>query len=486
MRMSSQRIVAVAALVLAWAAGACTSSATGGDEPKPCTGPADCPSATVCRDALCVAIPCGGRCADDEVCLNERCKPADGLDCDADPAVCPKGFTCSSTRTCARRCTTDDECPNPDAPSCNADIGLCGECTFNADCTADGKRFCDAQTATCVGCVDAASCYGANATPQGKYCDTATRECKDGCHGSTECPTGQRCLGGSATVIGKCVECLPATEPSDCLDPTRPRCDPQTNRCVACLADGDCPTAQCNVIKRQCVECVKNEVCQKGMVCDQDANLCVAGCAGGNGDANCPQTSPACDATFGDHGRCVECLVDADCPRAKVCDRSGAVPACVPGCTTSGGGDPNARCIDTSGGPQPADAKCDPTRGTRGQCVECLAGDSSSCPSGKACDATTAKCRCKTLGEPCTSVDECGYVPQTGQCVAYTATAGRTCISKVECRSGDQTATFIPGGSVCTLAPTGGTSCPAGFVAKYATDLRNNRRLECVPTGACP
>ena len=84
------------------------------------------------------------------------------------------------------------------------------------------------------------------------------------------------------------------------------------------------------------------------------------GCSGGTGGPNCDpdptHKRTVCDAARGDHGACVECLVDADCPRTKVCDLTAGtgtdgttkIPACVPGCKTTNT-DPDARCKAGSG-----------------------------------------------------------------------------------------------------------------------------------------
>lgn len=478
---------------------ACSTTPPPGDnQPKPCAATKDCPTGQLCRQQVCVTLPCGGRCSNDEVCLDDNCKAGDGLACQADPSICPQAFVCSPGGTCARSCGADTECTQPGFKSCNTEAGFCGECTFDRDCTGDpAKGFCDKANARCVGCVDAKSCWVAGAAA-GKYCDPASHACKAGCHASTDCGLGQRCQGGTAGVVGRCVECQPATEVNDCIVSPRVRCEPVSLACVECLADTDCASAQCNTSTHKCVECVKNEVCAKGYLCNPETNACVPGCAGGSGSANCPTANPAlpvCDANRGDHGLCVACLKDADCPRALVCDLQAGtspdgqggtikVPLCVDGCRSTQSGAPDdARCVDTSGAQPPAvDQWCDGARGSRGKCVQCRS--TTDCPADKACDANTGLCRCKATGESCTAVNQCGYNANTHQCTV----TGATCINKVHCRAGDKPISPVCSQAANGLVETGAqANCPSGSVTDWAFDLSGAKAARCVPAASkCP
>ena len=477
------RLVLVVALALV----ACSSPPSlpdGGT--KACATLKDCPSGQFCVKQACVTLPCGGRCADDEVCQNEVCQPADGLSCTTDPSVCPSAFVCAPNGKCARTCTDDTECTQPGFTSCNPDTGFCGQCTFDSDCdqTSDAK-FCDTSTASCVGCVDSTSCQ-VNGVAVGSICNPDSRKCEPGCHSVDDCPVGERCEGGSDSEVGRCVECDVATEGNDCLDPAKPRCDPQALMCVECLANADCASDQCNVTEHKCVECVQNEACLKGNVCDLDTNACVPGCLGGSGSANCPATQPVCDPNQGDRGTCVECLQDVDCPRTKVCGAT--THSCVTGCNDSVTGLPSdGRCIDTTGAqPAPTDVWCDGDLGQRGQCVECRPNhDPSDCPANLICDGTTDKCRCKMTGEqPCTQNSDCGYNPATMTCYAI----GAACIKAVTCAGVDNSIS-----PVCSQAGTGllgqqcapgstTSCCPAGSVTEWAIDVKGVSHKDCVPS----
>jgi len=69
------------------------------------------------------------------------------------------------------------------------------------------------------------------------------------------------------------------------------RCNPGNGRCVACLANADCPAARPICQAFGCVECTT--------------------------DAECAAPLPVCSATL---GACAECEEDADCRVAHVCE----------------------------------------------------------------------------------------------------------------------------------------------------------------------
>ena len=378
---------------------------------------------------------------------------------------------------------SDAECTQPGFQTCNVDAEICGECTFNRDCTGADKKVCDDKTARCVGCLTSRDCLGADRQPNGRYCDTTDNSCKQGCLTDAECGANTRCKRDSGEELGRCIECEPAAGNPDqgCIDEARPRCEPQSLLCVECLGDSDCATAQCLTSRHACVECVRNEVCLKGSICNTATNGCIEGCSGGVGDANCPAATPVCDPVRGSgHGACVECLRDADCPRTKVCDTTKAM--CVTGCH----GD-STRCIDTSGAvPAPIDQVCEPSLD---RCVQCR--DQADCPSDKFCDATTFACRFKKTGEPCTTNGECGYNPADPN-PSNRSALGAACISTIICDS-PKSSPGLGGVSVCSQSaaalPGRGEqgSCPSGFVADKtnavnATGISSVYGVRCVST----
>lgn len=473
---------------------ACSNEETPPDgTPQACTSTVDCPSGQACKDKQCVTLPCDGRCTDNQACVNNQCKQADGLDCRASSSICPKGYLCAADGACHRNCAGDEDCTTAGFRSCNPEAGFCGECTFGSDCADPAKRFCLGALAQCVGCVDNSSCL-VEGSPAGKYCDEETRTCKPGCTTVNDCPSGQRCEGAAGSTPGRCVECKPATEGTDCA-PHNPRlqCDPQSLQCVECLANADCTSNQCNTARKTCVICVQNEVCQKGYICDQEINDCVPGCAGGNGGANCPTANPrlpVCDATKGEHGTCVECLKDADCPRAQVCQPGATandLPRCVDGCLASNGQENQARCAATAGAnPPETNTICDGTKGTggRGKCVECkAAGD---CGTTETCDFATGMCRCKKEGESCTTSAECGYKVVGNQTYCggegWSGANKPVCVKQVRCDGTNIRNVTGVCGIPSTGSEGGSTGCPSqDYVTQWASDGVAAFGKQCVP-----
>lgn len=501
----STRYARLAVAALAATLAACsTAEETPGE--KACEKLIDCPSGQVCREKKCVTLPCSGSCTSDEVCIDDACKPADGLSCANDPSLCPAEFTCAPVGKCRRHCELDEECRvAAGTPVCNPELGYCAECVFPSDCKTAGKTFCDATSGSCVGCVTGADCR-VNGAAIGQYCEATTQACKTGCRDSANCPSGQRCLGGTANEVGRCIECTPTTAGNDCLSSPKLYCQPVSNLCVECLKNADCTSDQCDLTKNKCVACLKNEKCGHGYICDQDLLDCVPGCAGGSGGSNCPDGSsgtprlPACEANRGDRGTCVACLVDADCPRAQVCKPGSAtvLPQCVPGCTNLSGAEVPARCAKEPG-TMPVDLLCDASKGPRGKCVECKAKVDCSDPNEPSCDEATGLCRCAIQGEACTASAACGSQEVIGSAVVTKCNAALPgsawCITKVDCSSvscnlGEKTVT-----RQCAVGSRGGArcsgiqgNCPAGTKPDWGFAVEDallapdkQSKLMCIP-----
>ncbi len=93
----------------------------------------------------------------------------------------------------------------------------------------------------------------------------------------------------------------------DCTDPSAPRCDVMSGRCVVCLGAMDCPRAQhCEVARGACeAGCRADDDCRRGA---EDGGV-----------------SARCDTA---RGVCVECMTDDECPLRTICTEG----MCVPGC----------------------------------------------------------------------------------------------------------------------------------------------------------
>jgi hypothetical protein len=234
--------------------------------------------------------------------------------------------------------------------------GVCVGCLANADCGGT-TPVCSGTTNTCVGCA-------ADGAPS----------CPDPAH-----PACQK----TGPLAGACTECS-STSAALCGGP-QPQCLGATGLCGCAGAAGDPACGAAN----------------SGLVCSGPNGFCVAGCVPGrNGcptgqtcvgvvlglghceaatactaDADCAMPTGHCDTMEG-FTRCVQCLVDTDCPAPFVC--SGDSKTCVE-CTPT---NQSACRIDLGG-------------------ARCVGGDSCGCAtdadcggttSGRACDATTERC----------------------------------------------------------------------------------------------
>src|SRR5207302_1942193 len=157
----------------------------------------------------------------------------------------------------------------------------------------------------------------------GKLCGMQNT-CVTGCSAKHGCGDGGQCEQDG----GQCVECL---ADGDCTDPAKPRCDPAQHRCFACNP--------------------MNDNCGHALFCaaQMNAYVCIGGC---KNDTDCAPV-PTDDGGTGDGGadgggpdggmqggnalslceskahKCVQCLVDNDCPLGRVCKTN----TCVAGCT---------------------------------------------------------------------------------------------------------------------------------------------------------
>ena len=257
-------------------------------------------------------------------------------------------------------------------------------------------------------CMDNADC------PVGMVCHPESNVCVQ-CLIDEDCPKGFKCLEW------QCVEQIP------CADMTCPDllvCDPETMTCVDCLMDQDCPEGyECK--DKTCVEVVKpcseGGECPPGTVCDMDTNTCV------------------------------QCLQDGDCPEGSYCDpatKTCEKMLCEPGFTDCVG---NAVvvCRDNGGGWDllqtcPTGWAC-----MNGECIEdctpdcagkkCGAdgcgGNCGICPDGTYCDNDECigeclpKCAKKECGD-----NGCGGV--CGTCADDQTCSDGQCLSLMSCAQG--------------------------------------------------
>jgi hypothetical protein len=137
--------------------------------------------------------------------------------------------------------------------------GAATGCTESGEC--GGRRqHCELSTGRCVECLSASHC------DPPLTCDLIPHECSMPCTRD-----GDRTRDGTprcSTARGVCVECR--GDDSDCTSQTERFCEPETLRCVGCLADAHCPTQApfCNLERHSCEECLRDDQCSSSGRCD--------------------------------------------------------------------------------------------------------------------------------------------------------------------------------------------------------------------------
>jgi hypothetical protein len=321
----------------------CSAQHTCALAPAGCSNDSDCPANQVCgANKTCTSKACAG----DKDCAAPvpRCNTTSGLCvmCLADQD-CPNGGTCQPDQTCVAYtgpCRSDLDCTDLAKPHCKLVQGganVCVQCTQDKDCAADGSQTCtNNQCVVKPTCTTDADCAGTPATP---HCKTGTPSACVQCVSDGQCPSAQKCSAKNTCVP----VCTAATQATDCAPPT-PICkeSPTGNSCVACIADADCgdPGKICSS-SNTCIP--KPPACDPAPACTTNNNCCPGG--------------TVCKTTVTPRV-CVQCLVDQDCSNGYLCDTS--TNTCQPPpvgaegqpCKSDGSCNSGLICID-EGGPTP-------------------------------------------------------------------------------------------------------------------------------------
>jgi hypothetical protein len=279
--------------------------------------------------------------------------------------------------------------------------------------------------------------------------------------------------------------------------------------CTATSCKGG-PKPVCDTGSGACVECLMDDNCPSGKVCDNKA--CVAGCNAGHGcpdgggmcdvtskmckvcmkDADCGGGTPRCDTST---GNCVECLpMNDNCPMGKFCGQVNSVYTCQTGCQTvadcpklDGGGMQdccNHVCVDTDVDGQ----NC-------GMCANDCGKES--CCGGKCSDVTMDVGNCGLCGNACTgknavwscatsmcNVTSCsqGFGDCNGSagdgCESTLATDVNNCSKcNMKCAFANATASCVAGACGIAMCNAGFGNCDGslmnGCEASTASDVNN-------------
>ena len=190
-----------------------------------------------------------------------------------------------------------------------------------------------------------------------------------------------------------------------------PLCDKKTKKCVACLADADCPEAAVCRAGACVAGCsAGHSACGDAGSCDLDGGVC-HGCLA---DRDCKSAlAPFCDLAS---GRCGACSTQVDrCPAGQYCGVVRDGFACVTGCKA----DFECRIVD--GGTQSmacCDHLCVDTATSVPHCGRCNSGCMATCCQGTCADLTADAKNCGACGKPC------GAQNNTPVCANSTCMAG--------------------------------------------------------------
>jgi hypothetical protein len=226
------------------------------------------------------------------------------------------------------------------------------------------------------------------------------------------CETAENCSEEQA-VCGEDKRCGPCTHSDECalhagalVCDIRPNLD-TTGRCVDCLSDGECSSANApECVLGFCVECETHAECESNETPQCSGSYACEKCENDDACASGHGARTICDdrGTSVNHGACVECETHRDCgDEAKPqCDATGT---CVP-CTHDGA------CTGRTDG-DIAIGRCN-TRAdatTFGRCVQCTGAAETACGSN-ACRQDDGRCTGTVRG----SVQPCGTCQADSEC----------------------------------------------------------------------
>jgi hypothetical protein len=310
---------------------------------------------------------------------------------------CPWDQVCDTTTKKCVTCTLDSHCPAYSGQVCIDGVCQAG-CRTSSSCSRT-TPYCKipvgVQTGSCVQCLSA----GLEQCPAGEECDVATGKCLP--KTSTACASPGDCALGSYCDLAqkKCV--LGCLSDRDCPSKA-PRCDTTAKSCMICVNDGHCSTGKiCE--KNQCIDgCRSSRDCDtRSPSCDTTASVCYRPCAT-ESDCKVSYSTSKCDVTA---GRCVGCVVDADCYTPQTCQNQ----KCAYISCTQDADCPAKTVCQTSGKICVAGCRQDSDCTTAGQiCVsqQCRSG----CRSDATCTSTTGYKYCvNTTCVQCRQDSDCAY-----------------------------------------------------------------------------
>lgn len=390
---------------------------------------------------------------------------------------------CSADKVCVE-CLNNDQCTSSTLPYCSTSgktAQTCVACNTDSHCP-DGL-LCSPEK-KCVQCLDSEDCVsvtGLDGTPL-PYC--ATSEWCSECNGLDRTCDKENLLGVAVcSIFGECM--AQCETDADCLSDLHPYCDANNSgQCASCQGDAEgCPDGlQCyapNGEVPRCIECLDNDMCDDGLVCDPDRYRCQEcvdneDCPGAYLCANygrcqqcldnsdCPSRVPLCS-----QGYCVACEDDADCPsyNPRCSEEDHRCYACL--------GDEDCEsplapfCISNACQACRTDTDCpeDFPTCSSGQCIQCLVD--AECDDGRRCDPQSRSCVSCTVED----ADDPTCPTSTPLCSSGYC---QECISSTDCPNG------VPcTDGVCSEC-TSNDACATLPVPTYKTCLADGDIYRCV------
>lgn len=406
-----------------------------------CTKSEDCQAngAAVCDIAnhACVQCLTDGQCPTTETCKHDMvCHGT--VTCHKDDD-CSSAFECGSEGTCVvtpGRCMASNDCLDPAKKACDTESLTCVACLTSLDCGSNGVAQCTSSH-TCQlnegRCRRNSDCSGSS----NKFCDTETNFCVP-CLANADCPSNQ-CNDHSCAPLGTCVD------DASCVNVSgKPKCETESRRCVLCLSNNDCPDNG---------TCTSNNTCRAAGSCSSDND-----CSGVQGRPRC-----------GPSNQCVACVGSSDCG-GRVCAQNQCQAADY--CTSN----TNCTALETT-------PYCNTSAH---KCVACL--QTNQCSSGEACISNVCQFSCSIDGD-CQDFSHPYCLTSNGTCVECTSSSqcfsGETCSANTchATSTGTSCQEIITCENACTTSSCITSCVNAGSPTAQSllADL-----VSCLFDGACP
>ncbi len=307
-----------------------------------------------------------------------------------------------------------------------------------------------------------AGCYSPN-PPDGTQMCSSDKKCEDGYF----CGPDNFCYKVGHKVPDMAVGDLTVACTADsCKDTPKPYCDPDSNQCVECLKDDNCPSGKvCS--QKACVP-----GCNDMHGCPDGGGACTNGmCAACKTDNDCSGQTPRCDTNS---GLCVACLpVNDNCPQGFVCNQVNGTYTCAMGCKTA------ADCPAGDGGAQNmacCNQVCVDLNSDGKHCGDCNTDcGNQACCAGFCSDVTSDLANCGGCGRQCTGGNASWMCAQS-MCVPTCkanfgdcdGNPGNGCETNLlmdvnNCKACGTPCTLANANNACTNGACGIASCKAGY-----------------------